>query len=623
MADHPLPPVFRYLVDEPNRAVDETLVAALPRLEPFPQAVAVELLVRRRDERALAELAGRFPPPDDVLRALVVAHAGQMRAGIQSAIRSGKREHVRGAIELIAEADEAACADLLAEALGHDSEQVRARAGEVLHRLVENAVRVTSSDTTGDGAKKAESARRRTLLTEAVARAVRRWETHRHPAVAEAALLLEDEAEPFLRAKLEAGDSSLLGAIVESIERRTDGRLAGWVFRGMSIDTLSPRVERLFHRVREPAFLQALADQAWLLADERIARAFRRIALDRWAQRWIGLLPELTDSQAARAVRMLCLASGTAEERMQLLRPLIETQRASIRRAAVWNLVEDEREPSSDLLLLVAIRRGDPLARVAERELRRRERSLRAALGARASARRADDPEALAVEAALNAYWSEPPGKGDSLADRLARWGRDKVQEVLEIRLHADEPLDRLRSLVLLRELGWAKEMETAVFRLASDPNAVVRGLAVGMLAAIPGATSERLLKTAARDPDARTRANAIEALDRKDVPDRKDVTMPALEGSPPRVRANAVRSLLRMEVAQAGQTLLAMLQDPSPAQRLSALWVVERFCGRALMERLRRLAERDTDPRVRRRATRILAAVAAGTSARPASPVT
>lgn len=149
--------------------------------------------------------------------------------------------------------------------------------------------------------------------------------------------------------------------------------------------------------------------------------------------------------------------------------------------------------------------------------------------------------------------------------------------------------------------------MAAEVYRLAHDPDPVVRSLAVSLLGELPGATSERILRAAVNDADERVQANAIEALDRLNLPSRVAVTAPKLTARSGRVRANAVKSLLRTELRQSAETLLDMLEDASRAHRLSALWVVERLGLGSMLERLEQLSAKDPDQQVRQRARRVL----------------
>ena len=149
--------------------------------------------------------------------------------------------------------------------------------------------------------------------------------------------------------------------------------------------------------------------------------------------------------------------------------------------------------------------------------------------------------------------------------------------------------------------------MSEQIYRLAYDPEPLVRSRAVAMLAELPGPTGRRILRVALSDSDARVQANAIEVLDLLDAPDRVAETVLKLKSKNSRVRANAVKSLLRLDVREAATALLEMLEGNSSAQRISALWLIERLKLRAVLRRVARLGGEDPDERVRQRALDVL----------------
>lgn len=166
---------------------------------------------------------------------------------------------------------------------------------------------------------------------------------------------------------------------------------------------------------------------------------------------------------------------------------------------------------------------------------------------------------------------------------------------------------DRARILAAVRALRLTKSLGQVVRASAQDADATVRSLAVAMLAELPGPLSEGILRTAANDGDLRVQANAIEAADILNVPDRVTYTKPKLESPNSRLRANAIKSLLRTDLRQAGAALLGMLEDESGARRLSALWVVQRLELRSVLRRVASLSQSDPDGRVRERAKRLM----------------
>jgi HEAT repeat protein len=166
----------------------------------------------------------------------------------------------------------------------------------------------------------------------------------------------------------------------------------------------------------------------------------------------------------------------------------------------------------------------------------------------------------------------------------------------------------RVRALHIITVLNLVESFADQVYRLGHDADPEVRSTATSALAIIPNATSKRMLHSALRDPDPRVRANAVEAVDRSG--DSKSATtelLPMLSATDNRVRANAVKALLKLGVREAAKTLLRMLEDEDRAQRISALWLVDKMGLLTLAARISRMAACDADRQVRGRAQTLI----------------
>jgi HEAT repeat protein len=82
-------------------------------------------------------------------------------------------------------------------------------------------------------------------------------------------------------------------------------------------------------------------------------------------------------------------------------------------------------------------------------------------------------------------------------------------------------------------------------------------------------------LVEALNDPDARVRANAIEAFEDGGDPRTAPLLLPFLADPDNRVRANAAKALHVFGRPEGRPVLEAMLQDPSETMRLSAVWAI------------------------------------------------
>jgi HEAT repeat protein len=138
----------------------------------------------------------------------------------------------------------------------------------------------------------------------------------------------------------------------------------------------------------------------------------------------------------------------------------------------------------------------------------------------------------------------------------------------------------RLRAVQIARLLEQVDEFGPALQKLAGDPDRKVRSCAVAGLGELSTRSGilEACLRSALKDADSRVRANAIEALEhrqvRSAVKDFEHFTRDANN----RVRANAIKALLSWKVDSARQAIQQMITDPRPRHRRSARWVAQQM---------------------------------------------
>lgn len=605
-----LPAVFKHLKDTHNLAADAALVEALPRLEPFAQAAAIEILVQRANPPFLAEVVGRFNDYTDALQRLILAHVSGLSAGVRIALSTATFQHRAGAIETIVRGEAGRLAYLLADALRSQCRRTRELAATGLNRMTGHLL--DRLEAAPPAAQLVELNALASYLAETLGIAVRRWESHLQPAVLQAALWLGGRVEPEILGKLRERRTKIAHALIDLLQGSSDTRLAGFILRALAVPELRSAAAQSISRASNRAFLRALLTESWLLADAEIERGCRRLRDGRWVQDAVDELLDLEGPVVACAVRFLASIGGQPDRRIKLLGELLGAGHDDVRRAVVWQLVCDESNAATDLLTAVAARPGDVGTRIAARELRRRRGGV--ASEATTAESTTTTTAELAVQHAFDRYWN---GFDDLSLNERARASdviRSRVPQVdilLRAKMASADPLNRARALRVAKNLGLVKDLEESIYRSTSAPEPIVRSLAVSMLADLPGPTTERLLRTAVNDPDERVQANAIEVLDQLNTAGRINLTRKKLESSNSRVRANAVKSLLRVELRQAGAALLDMLDAPSAAHRLSALWVIERVGLPAMLTLVNEMSSSDPDKRVRMRAKRVFSLLA------------
>lgn len=617
MTSENLPSVFAMLREDPNPAVDAALVEALPSVAPFVQAAALELLIRRGDVPALASIVAAFPSFEGTLAELVAARAGEFAAGIRAAVSAPLPDTRCAAAALIARGRAFELAYLLTGALRLEDRATRSAAADALLQLTTQYFAAEAEDIPAPAAGRYEN--RVAQLAEAVTEAMRLWDLHHEWAVLRAAANLEDRAIAGLTAALNGTKAALPRMLGDAMERHANAWIAPLMLRGLAMPEVRAAAARGLTRCEDLAFLADVLRNAWLVADPAIEKACRRLQPGPWVDRAVSVLAEADAPTASQGVRLLLAMGGTVDQRLSALRKIIDAPGDALRRAAVWALVQDDSETSTELLRVVASRAGYAGAVIATRELRRRARRTGAGPEPAAGA---DDRISSAVQGAFAQFWiAQDEPNATPLADRFPalKEHRAEAQSLARRRMGSAEPLDRVKALRLIGCLGWTRDLSDVVERAVSDPHALVRGAAVAMLVDLPGPMTERRLRDALRDPDDRVQANAIEAMDRLDIPSRGPLTQMKLSARSGRVRANAIKSLLRLELRAAAEALVQMLDAADASHRMSALWVVEHFGSRALWERIATMSRFDADPRVRNRAKRILRALGGARVAAPA----
>ncbi len=609
MSKPSLPFAFAFLEHDRNLAVDDALVEALPHLEPEAQFAALRLLAKREHVPSLAAVAIRFTGYPAVLQSMVVQNAIDLAGGLQSAIASPLFEQRASAMELIARSDTGRLAYLLDEALRSRDPRTRELAAAGIHQMTLSWRRRLDTDSPGEA--RAGLASQGDGLADAVGSAVRRWESHLQPKVLDAALLLGDRVEPIILRKLSARRSHLSRSLQVALASAYQANQAGAVLRSLAIPDLRTSAAQSILRGTGNELLRGVLGESWLLADPRIERGCRWVQYRSWVHNAVRVVSELDASSIAGAVRFLSSIGGPHDRRLALLKELVQSPSEEAREAAVWTLVHDPTDPATDLLTVIAARPGDSAARMAENEVRRRRG--RTAEDEPKSRPTSPTVGAVALPDLWERFWNQfdDPNAFDlenrETIDAVRRRAADVVN-LLSAKFASAEPLNRVRALRVAARLGLVKHVEPWVLRAAFDPDAVVRSIAVGLVAELQGPTVRRILERALDDPDDRVQAGAIEAIDRLQLPDRVRLLEPKLDSQHPRVRANAVKALLCLELPRAAETLLAMLDDEFSAHRLSGLWVVEKLRLPSLRARVEQIRDHDPDRRVRRRAGQLLA---------------
>jgi len=186
------------------------------------------------------------------------------------------------------------------------------------------------------------------------------------------------------------------------------------------------------------------------------------------------------------------------------------------------------------------------------------------------------------------------------------RMANDPLRTLGELRGRVLEGEARSRTLAVMasRRLGVTGEIETELLGAARDDDPRVVASAVMALGDHDTAPARATVSSSLAHADPRVRANAVEAIARRD-PD-EPVVRAWVDNEVPRSRGNAVRARVVLARDPRGREALErMLGDSARGHRLSGLWVAERAGAVGVSQRVAELARTESDPQVRGRAKR------------------
>jgi hypothetical protein len=204
------------------------------------------------------------------------------------------------------------------------------------------------------------------------------------------------------------------------------------------------------------------------------------------------------------------------------------------------------------------------------------------------------------------------PGTSLGMLRLRRRLATDRETTVAMLRERLEVAPAEAKAVVVaaIRRLGLQRELLTELTRALSVPDSRAAATAAAAIGEAPVGTlrDEGPLRASLGHTDPRVRANAAAAL-LKHAP-RDDSLIELKNDGHHRVRSTAIRGLFGAQVNAMG-SLEAMLHDERPEHRLAAAWLSSRtprtaIAGsqrRRLAELMKSIADKDVDPRVRRRA--------------------
>jgi len=616
--------IFAILRDASDPAADDALFGALESADvPTSQAI-VETLLVRKTRRGLHGLIASLHLLDETVLPLVLCEVDLLFSILREAFQSRQEQTRLNALLLIRLGRIYRASYLLESALHDKSAAVREATGETLHTLANELLRVCPVANDLDELSLPDPAEIRAKMADLESHLEDRrqvvsvleaglatYGAHHQKCLVEAAMWFVDEMGPKFWPTLTASRSLAGQMALRIFEESHCPRLVPFGMEAIRYSQFRQPISRILEQRSDPAFLSEWVRQSWRLAQPKAARAMAAIkdlacldnqAMDllniahdahRWAARWI-------------------IATGlSAENKIEALTRFRQCSDRVGQRAAVWSLTEWHESCATTSLRHLSSSENSDWACIALYELARRmplEYPISQILSTdwtQNSLQLEEMPQAR--EMSFDRYW----GEFDRFSnEEKSQFGQEMLSATASVRNRINQCLEkpdtagRVRALRIITVLNLAEPFSDRIYQLCHDGDPQVRSAATSALAALPNATSKRILQNALHDPDTRVQANAVEAVENSgDTTISVTELLPMLGSADNRVRANAVKALLKLGVREAAETLLQMLADNDRTKRISALWLVDKMGLFTLIERISKMATNDTDIQVRERA--------------------
>jgi HEAT repeat protein len=633
------------LVQSKNEAADDVLLEALRVGSEREQRLALSALLRRKTDRGLGGVIGRYDALPEPLQLYVLRNIRLFHASLRECGRSDDTPLRLAALKLIALGRQGRLAYVLSENLHNSDEAVSKAATEAmvaLARWVATETRRLQAggemeewvggevddrpDSDSTTPSRHHSTTYSTLLDErpeieaAVARALDVHRGRHGQDLLRAALLLCDWPGSKTLAILKSTRHGGLGPMVRRLQQPPASEHVEAFLLGASHGQLRSQFGVAFSHIAEAPVLDALLRKTHWLKDHHLQLCVHQVSRGVWWDQgelardlerrsaadaarvgeWIAISGMHDVMQDERLQKLLTHARDDFDSRLRLLRIACRRKK----NASVGLLQDFLADPD------------ERLVRIAAREIVcRRPQDFEAMLlqkmtGAPESVRRVIG-RAIG-QAGFDHFWQ----RYDRLSKPVRRQAGRAMLKLLPDgiarlqRRMTDGPAEqKVKAMQMAHELGMAEALHPTLVQLSGDTNPRIRSKAVSVLGDVPSVPAELLVDRLINDGDARVRANTIEALEARGA-DRQFMSLlaqRAREAASSRERANAIKALHSMKVSTASSQLLVMLRDERPDHRVSGLWALRQIGWWQLLSEVGRLAKSDANLRVRRYALAVL----------------
>lgn len=599
--------LFRLLRTLDDPLVDHSMAKALETADRLGMRLLVLSLLERRSKFGMPAILRHFDLLDQGIRKTLFDHAADLEDSIRPACDTSDPAALINVADYMVRSGSHRQACLLAGMLHHaDAKVVRTAAAAILdlaRLLAASPPTVATPRKTAalahaiaQGAASYHLHGRRDVLLAAACLA-----PHRHRQVIERLTDTRHDALPALRDLIRKVDDREIGRslvyflgieplraqAIEGLNTAAAGRNLPALIEASHL-TLAPEIHVAIRKLHDPLHLVPAASGVDALSP----------ATQRLLPRWINALNFDTHQRAAnlsaavsaadpfaRLAAMQSLMTLDDESAREAIATLTFDAEPALARIALRHLV-NLKWPKLGAWLIRLLESPHPdLRRMAERELSN-----------------------LGFAHLWNQWETLSPGMRQTAGAALIKIDRQFHRQLAE-RMHSDHPGERLRAVMIARQLKQETYFEPQLLKLIKDGDEKVVSAAAAAMGNIPDSPrAVEALRGSLAHPDDRVRSNAVESLAALDkLEGASELLHQIAQGRGHRSRAAAIKALLALPMSQALPALSAMLVDSDARHRISALWLVEEMGMIDSARRVAAMASGDADPQVRRRAVRVI----------------
>jgi len=605
--------ILRQLATLDEAVVDHALAEALPTADDHTRRVLVDMLLERAHPSGLAGLIRHFHQLEEPAQRIATTQVHVLDDALRHAADDREAQTRLNMIDIVDRSSRAWLAYLLTSQLHADDARLHRAAARALLRMVRRHCLGAAAAEADPGAGE--------QLYRAVVEACACFHQHRRRDVLLAAACYAPRFGSALLKHIADRHGSAYPAMCELIAQ-ADHPIAGRALLGFAAieSTRSAAIRGLENR-NAAAQLGPITELSHLLPAATVLSGVRHV------RKPVHLAPRGRDlasldvtchRRLPRWIAALALDDAT---RRQALSELTAQRDATTRLLALRQLTAMADEQADDAIAPMCFDADPAIARIALRHLLRRRwkglgRMMVKLIGSahpdlRQIAERQLGP--ISFERLWHNWPNLAPGTrvaaGRALAKIDPNFGRQ-----LAHKMSADDADGRLQAVMMVRQLGQETYFEKQLLERARDDDGRVASAAVRALGPL-GASTQVVgtLTEALGHEDDRVRSNAIESLETmQQVAWVSDSLKSMARESGNRSRATAIKALMELPMNEALPELERMLVDDDHAHRVSALWVVEKLGLLPVVNRVAEIAQADPEPRVRRRAVRVVRDLAA-----------